>query len=89
MTMASYPRFGAISGFGTEEQKKNMIPGCKGKHIVSFAFTEPGTGSDPKQITTTAVKQGDSYILNGTKRFISNANFPGAMVVCPRTESGK
>jgi alkylation response protein AidB-like acyl-CoA dehydrogenase len=92
MTMAAHTLgLGAISGFGTEEQKKKyMIPGCKGKHIVSFAFTEPGTGSDPKQITTTAVKQGDSYILNGTKRFISNANFPGAMVVFAReTESGE
>lgn len=82
---------GAISVFGTEEQKiKYMTPGCKGKDIVSFAFTEPGTGSDPKQITSTAVKDGDHYILNGTKRFISNANFPGAIVIFAREqESGK
>ena len=92
MTMAAHTLgLGAISAFGTEEQKKKyMIPGCKAKHIVSFAFTEPGTGSDPKQITTTAVKQGDFYILNGTKRFISNANYPGAMVVFAREmESGE
>jgi alkylation response protein AidB-like acyl-CoA dehydrogenase len=81
----------AISVFGTEEQKqKYMVPGCKGKHIVSFAFTEPGTGSDPKQITTTAVKDGDHYIINGTKRFISNANWPGAIILFARdNESGK
>jgi len=68
----------AISAFGTEEQKKKfMTPCCKGEQIASFAFTEPATGSDPKQLATTAVKDGDYYILNGTKRFISNANWPG------------
>jgi len=82
---------GAISLFGTEAQKKKfMPPGCKGKGIVSFAFTEPGTGSDPKQIAATAAKEGDYYILNGTKRFISNASYPGAMVVFAReSESGE
>jgi len=81
----------ALNVFGTEEQKKKyMTPCCKGKHIASFAFTEPQTGSDPKQITTTAVKDGDSYILNGTKRFISNANFPGPIIIFARdNESGK
>lgn len=73
---------GAIDKFGTEEQKKKFMPkACKGEQMASFAFTEPGTGSDPKQITTRAVKEGDYYILNGTKRFISNADFPGPMVV--------
>ena len=68
--------------FGTEEQKqKYMTPGCIGEHVLSVAFTEPSTGSDPKQLTSTAVKQGDKYILNGTKRFISNANWPGTILV--------
>ncbi|MEN6349948.1 MAG: acyl-CoA dehydrogenase family protein [Syntrophomonas sp.] len=92
MTIAAHTLgLGAISAFGTEEQKKKyMVPGCKGKHIVSFAFTEPGTGSDPKQLTTTAEKEGNIYIINGTKRFISNANYPGAMVVFAReSESGE
>lgn len=82
---------GAISVFGTEEQKKKYMPkACRGEHIVSFAFTEPGTGSDPKQIASTAEKQGDYYILNGTKRFISNANYPGPIVVFAKeTEGGK
>lgn len=82
---------GAISVFGTEEQKKKYMPKCcKGEHIASFAFTEPGTGSDPKQIATTATKEGDYYILNGTKRFISNAGFPGPMVLMAReTDSGR
>ena len=86
-SLCCYP----ISKWGTEEQKKKyMIPCCQGKHIASFAFTEPQTGSDPKQITTTAVKDGDYYILNGTKRFISNANFPGPIIIFARdSESGK
>lgn len=78
---------GAIDIFGTEEQKKKYMPkACKGEHIASFAFTEPATGSDPKQIATTARKEGDYYILNGTKRFISNANFPGPIVVFAKEE---
>lgn len=73
---------GAIDKFGTEDMKHKYMPkACKGMELASFAFTEPGTGSDPKQITTTAVKEGEHYILNGTKRFISNAGYPGPMVV--------
>lgn len=73
---------GAIDKFGTAEQKAKYMPkACRGEHLASFAFTEPGTGSDPKQITTRAIKDGDHYILNGTKRFISNADYPGPMVV--------
>ncbi len=81
----------AINNFGTEAQKqKYMPPACRGEHITSFAFTEPGTGSDPKQITTTAVREGDSYIINGTKRFITNSSYPGAMVLFAKDDqSGK
>lgn len=82
---------GAIDKFGTEAQKERYLPpACKGKELASFAFTEPGTGSDPKQITTTAVKKGDQYVINGTKRFITNANYPGPMVLfAADAESGK
>lgn len=82
---------GAISKFGTDAQmKKFMTPACQGQQIASFAFTEPGTGSDPHQITSTAVRDGDFFILNGTKRFISNANYPGPIVVFAReTDNGK
>ncbi|MGI6488184.1 MAG: acyl-CoA dehydrogenase [Syntrophomonadaceae bacterium] len=81
----------AIDKFGTEGQKKKfMFPACQGEHVASFAFTEPGTGSDPKQITTTAVKEGDYYIINGTKRFISAAIYPGPMILFARDdESGQ
>lgn len=72
----------AISTFATPAQKeKYLAPGASGKVFGSFAFTEPATGSDPKQITTTAVKDGNSYIINGTKRFISAADLPGPIVI--------
>ncbi|PKM76625.1 MAG: acyl-CoA dehydrogenase [Firmicutes bacterium HGW-Firmicutes-15] len=82
---------GAIDKFGTTEQKNKYMPkACKGEHLASFAFTEPSTGSDPKQITTHAVKEGDYYIINGTKRFITNAGYPGPMVLfATDIESGK
>jgi alkylation response protein AidB-like acyl-CoA dehydrogenase len=77
----------AINVFATPEQKKQvMTPCCQGEKIASFAFTEPGTGSDPKQITTTAVKDGDSYLINGTKRFISCADREGPIVIFAKDE---
>lgn len=77
--------------FGSEEQKSEYLPpAVTGEDIFSFAFTEPGTGSDPKQITSTAVKDGDYWILNGTKRFITNANLMGTLgCVFKEPESGK
>lgn len=82
---------GAIDKFGTEEQKTQwMTSSCQGKTVASFAFTEPETGSDPKQITTTAVEDGDAYVINGTKRFISNADYPGPIVLFAKdSASGK
>ncbi len=78
----------ALNVFGTPEQKERyMVPCCRGEKIASFAFTEPGTGSDPKQITSTAVKDGDHYILNGTKRFISAANMEGPIVIFAKDET--
>jgi len=79
-----------IETFGNDEQREKYLPmGITGEKIFSFAFTEPGTGSDPKQIAATARKDGDQWILNGTKRFISNANLPGIMgCVFKEEESG-
>ncbi len=81
----------ALFNYGTEAQKqKYMPPACRGEQLVSFAFTEPGTGSDPKQITSTAAKDGDHYIINGTKRFITNSSYAGPLVVFAKdSESGK
>lgn len=82
---ASVLGLGAIEKFGTEAQKQKYIPPvCRGEQLASFAFTEPGTGSDPKQIQTTAEKDGDHYILNGTKRFITNASYNGPIIIFAR-----
>ena len=73
----------AIAIFGTQEQKDKWItesvnnPECRG----SMAFTEPSTGSDPKQLKTTAKLVGDTWVINGVKRFISNAQYGGPMLV--------
>lgn len=62
-----------INNFGTEEQKKKFLtPLAKGQHIGAFALTEPGAGTDVGAATTTAVLDGDEYVLNGTKTFCSN-----------------
>lgn len=62
-----------ISSYGTEEQKRKYIPGaCSGEIILAIAMTEPGTGSDLAAVRTTARREGDSYVLNGAKTFISN-----------------
>ncbi|MCK4793028.1 MAG: acyl-CoA/acyl-ACP dehydrogenase [Desulfobacteraceae bacterium] len=67
-----------INHWGTEEVKKKFLPPlCDGSAYASTAFTEPGTGSDPRALTTTAVPDNDDYIVNGTKRFITAGNKPG------------
>lgn len=80
----------AIERFGNEAQKGKYLPaGIRGEFKGSFAFTEAGTGSDPKQLTTTAKKVGDRYLLNGVKRFISNAAYEGPLVLFAKeAESG-
>src|SRR3990172_2291623 len=61
-----------IDIFGTEEQKKAIVPGvCRGEMSVSVCMTEPEAGSDLTALTTHAVEEGDGYILNGRKCFIT------------------
>jgi butyryl-CoA dehydrogenase len=63
-----------IMTFANEEQKKKWLPGlASGKFVGAFALTEPGAGTDVGAATTTAVKDGEVYILNGAKTFITNA----------------
>jgi acyl-CoA dehydrogenase len=72
---------------GTEEQKQRYLPRlARGELIGSFALTEPEAGSDAASLRTSAVKQGDHYILNGTKRFITNAPEAGIFTVMARTD---
>ena len=75
----------ALTIFGNDDQKRKYIPAvCQGRLKGSFAFTEPGTGSDPKQLETTAQKENNYFILSGTKRFISNGSYQGPLVVFAR-----
>lgn len=72
----------SINRFGSEELKEKYIPSvCSGKLIGSVAFTEPGTGSDPKLLTTTAVLDGDFWVINGTKRFNTLGAYDGPALV--------
>jgi acyl-CoA dehydrogenase len=78
---------GAIVIDGTEEQKRRYLPGlASGERIGSFCLTEPGAGSDAASLRTTAVRDGDHYVLNGTKRYITNANFASLFTVMARTD---
>ena len=76
--------------WGSEELKKKFIPLlCDGTHYAAVAFTEPGTGSDPTAITTTAIPDGDHYILNGTKRFITGGHRKGYGIFYAKDETEK
>ena len=86
---ASYLASIPIDLFGTEEQKARYITQlCQGNGIGSLAFTEAATGSDPKAITTKATLNGDEYVLNGSKRFITAANLDGIIVIFARDGEG-
>ena len=76
--------------FGTEEQKqKFLVPLAKGDMIGGFALTEPSAGSDAAMQTTTAVRDGDHYILNGEKSFITSGGEGGVIIVAAMTDSSK
>ncbi len=85
-SLASFPLF----KFGTEEQKKKYLaPLCKGEILGAFALTEPGAGTDAAAGTTVAVRDGDDYVLNGSKIFISNAPVAGVIIVFAMTDKSK
>ncbi|KZZ84654.1 MULTISPECIES: acyl-CoA dehydrogenase family protein [Bacillaceae] len=76
-----------IHEFGTPEQKQRWLPGCvSGDIITAIAMTEPGAGSDLAGIKTTAVKEGDSYRLNGSKTFITNGIHADLVIVVCKTD---
>jgi acyl-CoA dehydrogenase len=73
---------------GTAEQKEHYLPKlASGELLSSFCLTEPDAGSDAASLKTSAVRDGDSYILNGTKRFITNAPHAGIYTVMARTST--
>jgi acyl-CoA dehydrogenase len=76
----------ALVLFGTEAQKAKWLPGiASGDLIASFALTEPEAGSDAAGLKTKAVRDGDHYVLSGTKRYITNANKADLFTVMART----
>jgi acyl-CoA dehydrogenase len=76
-----------IVNFGTEEQKQRWLPKiCRGETIMAIAMTEPGTGSDLKSIRTSAVREGDEYVINGSKTFISNGLNADMILVACKTD---
>lgn len=75
-----------IQTYGTEEQKKKWLPKCiSGEFITAIAMTEPGAGSDLAGIQTSAIKDGDHYLVNGQKTFITNGIHADLIVVVCKT----
>ncbi len=75
-----------IDTYGNDEQRRQWVPGlCAMDQLGSYCLTEPGAGSDAAALTTKAVRDGDDYILNGVKQFISGAGVSEIYVVMART----
>lgn len=81
---------GAISLFGSDQQKSTYLPGvCEGRLIAGFALSEQRAGSDVAAITTSAERVGDSYVLDGSKTWISNGGIADFYTVFARTGPGR
>ncbi|MCL6481743.1 MAG: acyl-CoA dehydrogenase [Firmicutes bacterium] len=79
-----------IYKFGTEEQKqKYLVPLAQGKKLGAWSLTEPEAGSDAAGTKTTAVRQGDSWVLNGAKTFTTNGHYADICVAMAVTDPGK
>ena len=80
----------SINTFGTDKQKENFLKKlATGKIIGAFALTEPHAGSDPVDQMTTAVLEGNEYVINGTKRFITSGQNAGLIIVTAKTDEAK
>jgi alkylation response protein AidB-like acyl-CoA dehydrogenase len=80
----------AIKNDGNDEQKERYLPRlASGEWLPAYALTEPGSGSDAAAMRTEARRQGDDYVLNGAKRFITNAGVAGLYVVFAKTDPAK
>jgi acyl-CoA dehydrogenase len=79
-----------LLAYGTEEQKHAWLPKlASGEWVGAIAMTEPGTGSDLQNITTRAVRDGDHYVLNGAKTFITNGGQADVVIVAAKTDTGQ
>ncbi len=75
--------------YGSEEQKQHYLPDmAAGRSVGCFGLTEPDHGSDPAAMTTRAVRDGDDWVLNGTKRWITNGSIADVAIVWARTDDG-
>jgi alkylation response protein AidB-like acyl-CoA dehydrogenase len=78
-----------VMAYGTEDQKKKYLYPCaSGEHLGCYGLTEAGAGSDPAGMRTTAVRDGDEWVLNGEKKFITNGNVASYCVLAAVTEKG-
>ena len=76
-----------IQAYGTEEQKQHILPKmASGEMVCAIAMTEPGTGSDLQSVKTTALKDGNQYVVNGSKTFISNGQHADLVIVVAKTD---
>lgn len=79
-----------IVNYGSDELKKKFLPGCiSGEVVTAIAMTEPGAGSDLQGIKTTAILDGDDYVINGSKTFITNGQHADLVVVVAKTNPGE
>ena len=91
VSVASGLAGGMVARYGTDEQRRRWLPPiASGEMLAAFALTEPGSGSDAAALRTRARSDGDSWVLDGSKAFISNSGTPitGFLVVAARTEDG-
>jgi len=80
----------SLNKFGTKKQKQEFLePLASGEIIGAFALTEPDAGSDPVSQTTTAVKDGEEYVINGTKRFITSGENSSVVLVTTKTDEAQ
>ncbi len=92
LTIASHNGLGTghILRFGSEAQKQKYLPkAVTGEWLAAWALTEPGSGSDAAGMRTTAVRQGDGWVLNGTKMFITQGSVGGFCVVLASTDPSR
>ena len=76
-----------LTAYGSEEQKKRWLPDmCAGRKIAAIAMTEPGGGSDLKAIRTSARRQGDNFVVNGSKTFITNGIIADLVLLAVKTD---
>ncbi|MCW2568193.1 MAG: acyl-CoA dehydrogenase [Mycobacterium sp.] len=76
----------SIAGYGTEEQKREWLPRlCAGEALACFGLTEPGTGSDAASLQTRAVRDGDEWVVTGSKMFITNGTWADVSLIFART----